>query len=258
MPREEYFQDYPENELFPCDDCNDKFNNWLPCTVIPNQDEVDSSDQESEVMEADVIHEGIVLDCYNEEEGWHKELILSEPEQLETKEYSLQYFLKEQKNRLDDMVKVGGIPELPFQRQKAIVQALEVLIESQIVEPDQVEQPELPILKNNDQRKEFIDSYITWPVWIDQVETGEKFYRYNLTDLVAIVVKVSKKHEYKNYKETKDYEYAAEQYYLLGVKMGWHAGKTSIVEDATRTFYECNTNKSALVDYLRDFQKKGV
>ncbi len=120
------------------------------------------------------------------------------------------------------------------------------------------EQPELPILKNNDQRKEFIDNYISWPVWIDQVETGEKFYRYNLTDLVAIVVKVSKKHEYKNYKETKDFEYAAEQYYLLGVKSEWSQKGSKFVEDDTRTFYECNTNKSALTEYLKEFQKKGV
>ena len=29
------------------------------------------------------------------------------------------------------------------------------------------EQPELPILKNNDQRSEFLDAYETWPLWIE-------------------------------------------------------------------------------------------
>jgi hypothetical protein len=126
----------------------------------------------------------------------------------------------------------------------------------QTVEYQEVRQPELPVLKNNDQRKEFIDSYKNWPVWIDQQQTGEKYYRYNLTDKVAIVVKVSLKHAWKEYKETKDYEYAAEQYYLIGIKAAWNQKGTKIIEDESRTFYECNTNKSALVDYLKEFQKK--
>lgn len=133
----------------------------------------------------------------------------------------------------------------------ALLDKMQKLIE----EPDQ-EQPELPALKNNDQRKEFIDNYETWPVWIDQAETGEKYYRYILTDKVAIVVKVSWKHTWETYKETKNCEYGAEQYYLLGVKTEWHSGKSTYVEDDTRTFYECSTNKSALVDYLKEFQKK--
>lgn len=127
---------------------------------------------------------------------------------------------------------------------------------AETVEYQEVTQPELPVLKNNDQRKEFIDSYKNWPVWIDQQLTGEKYYRYNLTDRVAIVVKVNRKHALQGCKETNDYEYAAEQYYLIGIKTSWSQKGTKIVEDETRTFYECSTNKSALVDYLKEFQKK--
>lgn len=110
-------------------------------------------------------------------------------------------------------------------------------------------------MKNNDQRKDFIDSYDSWPIWIDQKETGERYYRYDLSEKVAMVVKVSWKHSWGNYKESKNYEYGAEQYYLLGIEYEWHNGKNTYKEDETRTFYECSTNKSALVDYLRDFQK---
>lgn len=124
-------------------------------------------------------------------------------------------------------------------------------------ELEKQEQPELPLLKNNDQRKEFIDAYEAWPVWIDQKETGERYYRYDLSHKVAMVVKVSWKHSWGNYKESKDYEYGAEQYYLLGVKSEWSANARSVyVEDETRTFYECSTNMTALVDYLKEFQKK--
>lgn len=116
-------------------------------------------------------------------------------------------------------------------------------------------QPELPILRNNDQRKEFIDTYMTWPIWIDQSLTGEKYYRYNISDKVAMVVKVSLKHEWKNYKESKDLEYSAEQYYLLGIKSEWNQKGSSFIEDSSRTFYECSTNRSTLVEYLKEIQK---
>jgi hypothetical protein len=121
---------------------------------------------------------------------------------------------------------------------------------------NRLKQPELPILKNNDQRKAFIDNYESWPVWIDIPHTGEKYYRYDLSREVAMVVKVNKKHAWKGYKETKDYEYGAEQYYLLGVKAEWSQKGSKFIEDPERTFHECNTNKSALIEYLKDYQKK--
>lgn len=134
-----------------------------------------------------------------------------------------------------------------------VVQTVEY---QEVQQPEEVKQSELPVLKNNDQRKDFIDAYKSWPVWIDQQLTGEKYYRYDLTDKVAIVVKVSRKHAWKDYKESNDFEYAAEQYYLLGIKTTWSSKGTKIVEDESRTFYECDTNKTALVDYLKEFQKK--
>jgi len=122
-------------------------------------------------------------------------------------------------------------------------------------EPEYPEQPELPLLKNNDQRAAFIDAYETWPIWIETKETGERYYRYDLSEKAAIVVKVYWKHSWESYKESKDYEYGAQQYYLMGVKSEWCKGKNVYVQDDTRSFYECSTNRSALVEYLKDFQK---
>ncbi len=136
-----------------------------------------------------------------------------------------------------------------------------LLIDLEYPNPEQPEpvQPELPTLKNNDQRKEFIEAYETWPIWIDLKETGERYYRYDLTDKVAMVVKVSLRHVYESYKETKKIDFDSEQYYLLGIKSNYSTKSGSVFqEDASRTFYECSSNKSALVDYLKDFQKKGA
>ena len=175
--------------------------------------------------------------------------------------------LEEAKKTLKDWMSAfeGEVPEKwpPFiERQKIIVAALEAMAEDQEQlesesesEPVKLEQPELPLLKNNDQRAAFIDAYETWPIWVETKETGERYYRYDLSDKVAIVVKVYWKHSWESYKESKDYEYGAAQYYLLGVKSEWHNGKNVYVEDESRTFYECSTNRSALVEYLKDFQK---
>ena len=212
----------------------------------------DQSDSESEEPEPVPEPQETVID------GEYVEVL---PEQ----ELSARSILEEEKAELHNWIKVyqdEGLEMPPMvERQKIIVAALAALVtelerlelES---EPGKPEQPELPILKNNDQRKEFIDAYETWPIWIDQKETGERYYRYDLSDKISMVVKVSLKHTWKSGKETKDCEYGAKQYYLLGVKSEWSPNKSVCIEDDTRTFYECSSNMSALVEYLKEFQKK--
>lgn len=83
---------------------------------------------------------------------------------------------------------------------------------------DRPKQPELPQLKNNDQRAAFIDAYETWPLWIDNQETGERYYRYDLPDGTSFVIKTyhSMLYDWKadvamRYKEG----YGANEEYLL-------------------------------------------
>lgn len=123
-------------------------------------------------------------------------------------------------------------------------------------EVELVQQPELPILKNNDQRKEFIDNYTSWPIWIEQELTGERYYKYDLTDKVSIVVKVSRKHIWENYKQSDKIDFSNEEYYLHGVLTQYGVKGNQFKEDSTRTFAECSCNKSTLIDYLKEYQKK--
>lgn len=116
-------------------------------------------------------------------------------------------------------------------------------------EPDQ-KQSELPVLKNNDQRKEWIDNYETWPVWIDQPLTGERYYRYDFDDSTSFVIRVSLRHVFKGYERTEEIKYGREEYFLLGVKDKWIPG--------IPTFAESSTNKSAMIEHLKEIQKKGV
>lgn len=136
-----------------------------------------------------------------------------------------------------------------YARYNMMIQAYKLLLKEhdesdQKLDPVK-QQPELPLLKNDKQRAEFIDSYEEWPLWIDNQETGEKYYRYELPDGTSFVIKTYHAMlynydalEYGNYKEG----YGENEQYLL--KPG-------------KFFRDCRTNRSTLIDKLKELQKAG-
>ena len=111
--------------------------------------------------------------------------------------------------------------------------------------PPKPEQPELPVLKNNDQRAAFVDAYETWPLWIETKQTGERYYRYDLEDGTSMVVKVYHARIFDGYApgsyEAKYHDgYGRHEYYLL------RDGKL---------FRDCETNRGLLIEKLKEIQK---
>ena len=111
--------------------------------------------------------------------------------------------------------------------------------------PPKPEQPELPLLKNNNQRAAFVDAYETWPLWIETKQTGERYYRYDLEDGTSMVVKVYHARIFDGYAsgsyEAKYHDgYGRHEYYLL------RDGKF---------FRDCDTNRSLLIEKLKEIQK---
>ena len=100
-----------------------------------------------------------------------------------------------------------------------------------------ITQPELPVMKNMTQREEFINSYKSWNIWCKNEYTEETFYRYDLPDGCAIVVK-----NYPYYIEWDKKECETEEYYLLAP--GYHH------------FAECGTNMTQLKEHLKNMNKK--
>lgn len=117
---------------------------------------------------------------------------------------------------------------------------------------DYEKQPEMPVLKNNTQRAEFIDSYMTWPIWFENELTEERFYRYALENGVAIVVKVHKRHGWDGNGKL---DYGLDSYYLTGVKIKFDGSKNIYKLCSSQTFAESKTNKTSLIDYLKEYQK---
>lgn len=107
------------------------------------------------------------------------------------------------------------------------------------------QQPELPLLKNDKQRAEFIDAYEEWPLWIDNQETGERYYRYDLPDGTSFVVKTYHSMLY-------DYKAGTGMRY----KEGYGRNEQYILEPG-KFFRDCRTNRSTLIDKLKELQKAG-
>lgn len=100
-----------------------------------------------------------------------------------------------------------------------------------------ITQPELPVMKNMAQREEFINSYKSWNIWCRNECTEETFYRYDLPDGYAIVVK-----NYPYYIEWTKEESETEEYYLL--------------DSGYRHFADCKTNMTVLKEHLKNMNKK--
>lgn len=101
-----------------------------------------------------------------------------------------------------------------------------------------IDQPEFPDMKNMQEREDFVNTYKMWNIWCRNDLTEEVFYRYDLPDGAAIVVK-----NYPYYVEWKKEDYEGKDLYLL--KPGY------------KHFADCKTNMTQIKDYLKDLVKKG-
>ncbi|MFA9376251.1 MAG: DNA-directed RNA polymerase subunit alpha C-terminal domain-containing protein [Lachnotalea sp.] len=109
-------------------------------------------------------------------------------------------------------------------------------------------QLELPMLKNNDLRRDWIDNYQEWPVWIEVPQTEERYYRYDFSNGTSFIVRVSMVHKWISGKYSKEEGWGNEEYFLLGKEdKDFKSGKT---------FKEFSTNKTDMIDHLKDIQKK--
>ena len=119
---------------------------------------------------------------------------------------------------------------------------------------------DLPTMKNNDQRGAFIDDYQSWPLWIETPETGERIFRFNIAEDIAIAVRDQKQHLWipGKYKYSTETEYAGERYYLLGISSNYGVKGAEFKKSQEKTFSESLTNRSNLIEFLKKYQKGEV
>ena len=173
----------------------------------------------------------------------------SEDEIKERTDIEILRELLERKKQL--LSKCLGIPGIDKSDEHIRMQKLEVgalasmLCELEDLEEkkDRPKQPELPQLKNNDQRAAFIDAYETWPLWINNQETGERYYRYDLQDGTSFVIKTY---------HSMLYDWKADV--AMRYKEGYGANEEYLLEPG-KFFRDCRTNRTTLIEKLKEIQR---
>lgn len=160
----------------------------------------------------------------------------------------LRELLERKKQLLSKCLGTPGIDKLDehIRMQKLEVGALaSMLCELEDLEEkkDRPKQPELPPLRNNDQRAAFIDAYETWTLWIDNQETGERYYRYDLPDGTSFVIKTY---------HSMLYDWKADV--AMRYKEGYGANEEYLLEPG-KFFRDCRTNRTTLIEKLKEIQR---
>lgn len=156
-------------------------------------------------------------------------------------EITPQKLLKKEKEKLEQYLAAfegeTNVPEF-IAEQKIIVGALAGMVcdleEAEYVAP---EQPELPIMRNNDQRKAFLDDYRSWPIWFRVPQADEIYYRYDFEDGTAFVIRETKYFNEWRIRYNEDPEGILTQEYIL--KQDYHY------------LSNCRSNRSEMIEYLR-------
>lgn len=160
----------------------------------------------------------------------------------------LRELLERKKQLLAKCLEAPGIDKSDehIRRQKLEVGALASMLcdlEDMEAKKDKPKQPELPPLKNNDQRAAFIDAYEAWPLWIDNQETGERYHRYDLPDGTSFVIKTY---------HPMLYDWKADV--AMRYKEGYGANEEYLLESG-KFFRDCRANRTTLIEKLKEIQR---
>lgn len=118
------------------------------------------------------------------------------------------------------------------------------------IEPEQPRQiqPELPILKNNDQRKEWAENYKVWGEWYYDEHIDCHYYKYDFPTGDRLIVE-----EYRDRERIWSEDNKDEQYYHLLLKIKQSYNKKRTYEEK---FSHQTSSMTEITDYLKDLQKK--
>ena len=165
----------------------------------------------------------------------------------------LRSMLEKEKNTLEEMLKINEVDPHPdlkkmIRKKKLLVGALAGMLcdldKPELPEKEDVaEQPDLPILKNNDQRKQFLETFHDWPVWFEVPEAAEVYYRYDLEDGCSLVIC--------------KYHYWVEWLERYGDGPECTGTREYMLTPGYHYLNDCKSNRSEMVEKLKEIQKGG-
>lgn len=167
--------------------------------------------------------------------------------------------LKKEQKTLHEYLEAGGLPATTMFKQKTIVAALAAMIwdlENKQSEAETQEkafvQPELPKLKNNNQRRDWLNSYKSWGLWYRDDNIGVDYYKYDFNNGARLIAEV--------------YQVEATEYYdaheacFLHLVGGPKPPKGSYGVDKwvrNEKYSKHPNSETELVEFLKEVQKEG-
>lgn len=121
-------------------------------------------------------------------------------------------------------------------------------LDTEMNPPKEPEQPELPRLKNNDQRKEWLKNYKAWGLWYTDKNINVNYYKYDFADGSRLVVA-----EYKNRMNGWNGKEKEDEYYfhlLEKDKKPYGDGKPY-----DKQYMNATDSETYLVEFLKNLQK---
>lgn len=168
-------------------------------------------------------------------------------------ELFIREYLEEEEKMLRDYLECDGLPKRTILQQQLKVAGLRILrnlVKDVLETEEETIQPELPHLKNNEERKEWLRNYKTWPLRHVDAYTGAKYYEYRF-DNGAVLVAEEWKAEGDRY--IPDYETV--YLHLIGgteAPMGKYGIRKWETHDKFNRFPDSET---AIVEFLKAVQK---
>lgn len=165
-----------------------------------------------------------------------------DPEENEGQQVTVQLLLEKEKGKLNQYLDAykdeKSLPAF-IEEQKIIVAALAgMACDLEAAEEPDPEEMELPDMKNNEQRKEFLENYRSWPVWFKVPNAQETYYRFDLQNGDSIVIREWLCESWRGEERRWTYEY--------------------LLKPGYKYLDNCRTNRTALIDYLRRLKMERV
>lgn len=234
IPGQMNLEDYPE--ILP-DDKPEMVEQDAMCDVAHDETPELVEDVVIEPV-AEVIEESDPVELYEETSG-KSDLEIAREENEKARRY------------LEMAKEEFGPNDIRIRKQKILIAALAGYIcEVDAIEnpPEEQEQPELPKLKNNTQREEWLNNYRDWGLWYYDDHIDVNYYKYDFEDGSRLVVT-----EYPQREQGWKCEPRDEHHYHLLEKGKRKAGTRNETYDQQYIHYA--ESKTYLVEFLKNLQK---
>lgn len=199
--------------------------------------------------------------CENSSEEELEEIATSQQDELEVPEEELtdlellRGMLEKEKGYLEEMIKVNEAEPLPenlIRKKRILVGALAgMLCDLEEPEPEEPEQPPLPLMRNNDQRKEWLRDYKSWGLWYTDDHIGCRYYKYDFDNGARLIAEV-----YDNYSPFGKMDYESSYLHLLrGPEPDEHPSGAYGRWSRHERYNRFPNSETELVEFLKSIQK---